>query len=209
MAKFRIKFKLQALELEVEGTRDDLPVIQQAITEQFSGLLQPATMLADGEVPKPVPPAFAGSTPAAVQAKATKRRGRSTGSSNNGNNSGDAAKVALDWQHDASKYGNPLPTWSTQQKAVWLLYILNAEASVPEATAKTLELTFNKHFRTSGQVTQANVGRDLAKLKTPRKNEPAWVSQDTTKTPAPFFLLENGTRGAQKLVAEALGGTTN
>src|SRR4051812_29201836 len=50
MAKFHIKLKLQGLELEVDGTRDDLPVLREALAQQFSGLLGPATDLADGQV---------------------------------------------------------------------------------------------------------------------------------------------------------------
>ena len=30
MAKFHIKLKIQAFELEVDGTRDDLPVLREA-----------------------------------------------------------------------------------------------------------------------------------------------------------------------------------
>jgi hypothetical protein len=48
MSKFHIKLKLQGLELEVEGTRDDLPVIRRSLGQQFEGLLNPATEIAQG-----------------------------------------------------------------------------------------------------------------------------------------------------------------
>ena len=54
MAKFRIRLKVQALELEVDGEREDIPVITSAVQQQFAGLLQPTEAMANGhKLPEP------------------------------------------------------------------------------------------------------------------------------------------------------------
>ena len=54
MAKFHVKLKLQGLELEVEGSRDDIPSIRQSLNQQLAGLLEPATDMAEGKISKPI-----------------------------------------------------------------------------------------------------------------------------------------------------------
>lgn len=46
MAKFRIRLKLQGLELEVDGEREDIPLISSAVQRQLTGLIQPAEAIA-------------------------------------------------------------------------------------------------------------------------------------------------------------------
>lgn len=48
MSKFTIKLKLQGLEMEVEGTKEDAPRIAQQIAKQLGGLLQTPAVLASG-----------------------------------------------------------------------------------------------------------------------------------------------------------------
>ena len=43
MSKIKIKLKLTGFELEIEGSKDDIPQIQQAIGQQIGSLLQPGT----------------------------------------------------------------------------------------------------------------------------------------------------------------------
>lgn len=49
-SKFKIKFKVEKLELEIEGNREDVPLITQALGQQVSGLLAPASDIVQGEI---------------------------------------------------------------------------------------------------------------------------------------------------------------
>ena len=50
MSKFRIKMKLQGLELEIEGAREDASLISRNIGQQVASLMQPAGNIVDGEL---------------------------------------------------------------------------------------------------------------------------------------------------------------
>lgn len=205
MAKFHIKLKIQGFELEVDGTRDELPVLREALSQQFAGLLQPATEIAGGEVVNDVRRIEPSTPPAIVTTAKAKRRARTSAPSSGGVASG--KETAADWRHDTSKYPSPTQAWTTAQKSIWTLYVASKEADVPEMSAKRIELTFNKHFRQAGVVRANNVLRDLGKLKTGSNGEPALVSQDTTKDPSTWYLTDAGIRSAQKLIAQGLGQT--
>lgn len=200
MAKFHIKLTFEKFALEVDGTRDELPVLREALTQQFAGMLQPATELAAGEVveaARPVAPPVV--LPVAKARKKTSRP--APAASSNGNH----AEAAIDWRHDTSKYGSPQQGWTTSQKAIWVLHVASLEANVGEMSGKTIALTFNKHFKQAGLVRPNNVIRDLGKLKAGANGELPLVSQDTTKSPSTWFLTDTGTKSAQKLVMQALG----
>ncbi|MEH2257179.1 hypothetical protein [Nostoc sp.] len=48
--KFKIKLKVTGFELEVEGSREDVPFMAQAVGQQMSGLLIPASNIVEGEI---------------------------------------------------------------------------------------------------------------------------------------------------------------
>ena len=48
MGKFRVRLKLQGLELEIDGERGDIPAITSAVQQEFSSLIKPAEVIADG-----------------------------------------------------------------------------------------------------------------------------------------------------------------
>jgi hypothetical protein len=198
MAKFHVKLKITGFELEIDGTRDEVPVIGHAIGQQLAGFLAPAAEMADGEIPPQ--PVTTVSTPAVDAKRTTRRKNRpaavpSTSETN---------EAAVDWLHDVSKYGTPQQAWTTAEKSVWVVYVAGEVAGVSQMSAKQIALTFNKHFRTSGPIRANNISRDLAKLKqTSGKESP--VGQDTTKTPALWFLTDAGRRFAQALITR---GTT-
>jgi hypothetical protein len=49
MAKFKLTLKIQGLELEVEGEREVIPQLTQAVQKQISGMLTAPAVLADGK----------------------------------------------------------------------------------------------------------------------------------------------------------------
>jgi hypothetical protein len=204
MAKFHIRLKLQGLELEVEGSRDDIPAIRQSLNQQLAGLLGPATDMAEGKTSKPI--TIQSEDDGSSGNGSTKRRRKNRSATARNSSQGESSEdSALDWRHDTARYGSPPQTWSASDKAIWLLYVAKNEANAGEMSGSRLASTFNKQFRQAGQIQTGQVNRDLGRLKTARKGEPPLVSEDITKTPPAWFLTDTGTKHAQKLVAQALG----
>lgn len=202
MSKFRIKLKLQGLELEVEGTKDDLPLLTKSLAHQFEGLIRPAAEMAGGEDNLPIQ-----SNATVINAAEAGKKKRKTKSGQvRSSTPGDAAgERAVDWKHDPSEFGSPLQTWSSVDKSIWTLYVAEQKANVKEMTGTRIAMTFNKHFRQAGPIKTGNVNRDLGKLKVAQDGKPPLVSEDTTQNPPVWFLVEAGINEAKKLVGVARG----
>lgn len=198
--------KVTGLELEIEGTRDDMPIIASSLGQQLSGLLQPSAQIIEGEVVRDVTP----TAPSQPQEDSTRRRRTRRKTGTGSPVSGGAAPEAniVDWRHDPAKYGSPKQEWTTSDKILWTLYVAGEETGTREMNGSQLTRTFNKHFRQAGQVQKANVYRDLGKLKTGRKGELALVPENTTANPTTWFLTDAGVKAAQQLVLNALNQAT-
>jgi hypothetical protein len=192
--------KLQGLELEIEGAREDAAAISQNIGAQLSSMMQPVTGIIDGETP--YKNGFSNSAPQLINVLPKKtRRARQThsGSVADGENS-----QVINFVSSPEKFGNPQQTWKTADKALWLMYVLQENEMGTEFSTKTIVDTFNTHFKQSGKITTSNVTRDVGRLKT---KKPALVGENAGSNPPTWFLVEEGRKRAQGLVAEALGGT--
>lgn len=195
MSKFTIKVKLQALEIEVEGTRDDAPKIYQQLGKQMSGLLQSPAVLAtgngnvvlEGDVPENE-----------VEPGKKPRKPRKGGSG------GRTPAELLNFAHDSAQYGSPLQGWTTAQKAIWFLHVVAQQAKVTQQTATSIAKNFNRLFRAAGQINNGNVMTALEKERL--KGASATVNADMTDGTAKYFLTLTGTAVAQKL---ARGETVN
>lgn len=164
MSKFKIKMKLQGLELEIEGSREDMPIISQNIGQQMAGLLQPAGAIIEGEVVSgrvAAPAILASESPETPKRKTQRRRSQGT----SGGTSGKEASDAVDWRHDSSKFGMPKQDWSLVKKSIWLLYVVLEETKTAEMSAGQIERTFNKHFRQAGAIRGSNVSKYLGQQK--------------------------------------------
>src|SRR6185369_12996681 len=104
MSKFRIKMKLQGLELEIEGSREDAHTITQNLGQQLAGVLKPAGAIIEGEVIQERQPAQIAQPGDQRSNGAKKIRRKRVVSLGNGE---DEAIAALDWAHDSGKYGTP------------------------------------------------------------------------------------------------------
>lgn len=200
MAKFKISLKLTGLELQVEGSRDDVPLMTEAVGRQFAGLLMPASDIVEGEIVSPTTSAL----PAPIEQRTTRKSPRRRSQTGHSSAKPATTEAALDWRHDSSKWGTPQQGWATADKSIWLLYVVANELSVKEMTGRQISSTFNKHFRQAGPIQVFNVNRDLGKLKL---KSPALTSEDTTKDPSAWFLVHAGEQRAQELVTKALGQT--
>jgi hypothetical protein len=200
--KFRVSLKVREFELEIEGSRNDVPLIAQAIGQQMTGLLSPAANIVDGEIieDKKVFPEQDN-----LLRTRKKRSGKSSSvtSSSRHISGDDVEAVALEWVHDPSKWGTPEQSWNTTKKSIWLLFVTSKNLDISELSGKQVAATFNKHFRQSGEVKTSRVNRDLGVLKT--KNKPPFIGENTSQTPSKWYLTQEGEKYAQELVDQALG----
>jgi|SRR5581483_3831758 len=191
MAKFRIRLKVQALELEVDGERQDLPAITNAVQHQLAGMIIDPEVIT--EEPKQLTSGNGSSNGAGGQdedGKKKQRRERRTP------RAGEAAEP-LEFRHDAAKYGNPIQAWTLEEKCIWLLYVLKKSANMNEVSGPVLAATFNKYFKPTGRVHPPHVTIKLAKKK---MENPTPIGQDKDN----YYLTEEGDRQAQQLIQNVL-----
>lgn len=198
MSKFRVKLKMQSFELEIEGNREDSALIGRSIGDQIANVIAPGVNIVEGE--------FASSraqAPASIplvdnsSRRRGPRRGRPAAPAAGETN----GVTAIEFRNDASKYANPTQQWKTADKAIWLLYVVKETTGIAELSTGQIAKTFNTHFRQAKMIAPSNVSRDLGRLKV---STPSLVGEDATKSPAVWYLTEEGVRKAQALIAEAM-----
>lgn len=205
MAKFKISLKVQALEVNIEGEREDIPAISRALSQQLTGLIAPSVGIASlGSDEHEDPQGPSAPQPAQLVEEVKRRTTKKRAASKRPTPGTDATDAPVDWRHDPAKYGSPAQAWSSANKAIWLLYVVSESTDIKELSAKRIADTFNKHFRQAKTILAFNVSRDLGKLK---GKAPALIGEDTTKDPTAWYLTTEGTKAAQALVAKALGRT--
>lgn len=159
--KFKIKLKLTSFELEIEGSREDVPLMAQAVGQQMSGLLLPASGIVEGEIveDKSLPQAPPEPQPKPRRKPASRRR--STASTSLTSNGKNLVVAAVDWRHDPSKWGNPQQDWTTADKSIWLLYVISKElASLNCQGVQFLQLSIN----TFANLVKSGRGKSIAIL---------------------------------------------
>ncbi len=197
MSKFKVKLKIQAFELEIEGTREDIPLISQNIGDEIAGLLEPAANIVEGqEVKKEI------KSSAVFASQNNNRRSSKRPRAIKSNEQASQAESAANWEHKPERWGIPQQNWTTAKKAIWLLYVVKEELGINEFTANSIAVTFNKHFYQSKTIQAGNISRDLGKLKLKPQTP---VSENTTKEPFAWYLTLEGVKYAQQLVQEARG----
>lgn len=198
MSKFKVKLKIQAFELEIEGSREDIPLISQNIGNEIAGLITPAANIVEGKEIKneTIAPSLAPLTHTSNRRSLKKTRNIKS------NEQAASTDVAINWEHKPEKWGVPPQNWTTAKKAIWLLYVVKEETGITELTANAIAATFNKHFYQSKTIQAGNTGRDLGKQKLKPQTP---ISENTTKDPSMWYLTLEGIKHAQKLVQEARG----
>jgi hypothetical protein len=95
----------------------------------------------------------------------------------------------------------PKQAWSGWQKILWVLYVIGKETGQTEVSGPAIAETFNTLFKQFGLLAKQSMPRDLGGMK--KKRTPALVLDNPTQTPITWFVTEEGTREAEKLVADA------
>lgn len=195
MSKFKFKMKLEGLEIEMEGSKDDIPLMASSLGNHLAGLMQPATEMPGVSNGSNGPGGIKTIDHAEREVAPARKRKRSTSSQS----AKDGSSDAIEWQHDSTKYGNPQQAWNPTKKALWLLYVVSQEVRLTQISASQITNTFNKKFKQAGVVRGSNISRDLGKAKT---RSPSLTGENTTKNPSEWYLTEAGVREAQAAVAE-------
>jgi hypothetical protein len=198
LSRFKIKFKIQGLELEIEGDRRDVGLISRAVGDQVAGLVAPTNEIVDGERAA-VPRGMIDITPQPAEKKPRKRA--ATGTRNNAG----SAPTAIDFVHEPQRFGTPTQKWRATQKAMWLIFAVGELKQATQLNAGTIFATVNKHFRQAGLLQRSNVARDLGRVKLKNGETPPLVGEDTTKSPTEWFLTDEGKRNVSGLITESLG----
>lgn len=191
MAKFKVNVELK---LNIEGEREDIPLLAANLRQAIAGTLDPTAQVARGELPpaKPVESrTIESDTSKSEEKKTPRRRSKST----------ETEKTQpFTWVHDAAKWGFPKQEWNTRDKSIWLLHVGGAEVSAKEMTPTEVAVTFSKLFKPAGQLRPSNVSRDLGNA---RSENPAPVSLDVNT--GKFFLTTAGIAAAEQLCRAAKG----
>jgi hypothetical protein len=204
VTKFRVKLKLTGLELEVEGSREDVPLLTKSIASQLAGVMMPAANIVEGKAtPLLGREAIPGTAqlvqqPAASVRAPRKRRAPFSG----GDGVQNAAATSIVWQHDADTWGAPQQSWKAVDKTVWLLYVAKQVGATPEMSVMQMVTTFDKLFRTAGRLNKGNIARDFTKL---NSEPPPKVQMNGTVDPATWYLTDAGIKHAENLVKAARG----
>jgi hypothetical protein len=206
MSKFRVKLELSGLKLEIEGSREDVPLLTRNIAEQLAGVIMPAARIVEGKaIPALGRDSIASSgavvtqTVPAASRTARKRRSPSVGG---GRAQSGGASAPILWQHDANTWGNPLLTWKAVDKSVWLLYVAKQVGAAGEMSVNQMVTTFDRLFRTAGKLNVGNIARDFGKL---NAEPPSKVQMNGTVEPATWYLTDAGINHAEALVRTARG----
>jgi hypothetical protein len=202
MSKFRVKLKLTGLELEIEGSREDVPLLTSNVAAQLAGALMPAANIAEGKARPllardPIPATATVVAPIPSARTSRKRRSNSSGGGDGASNDG-----ALIWQHDANTWGNPLLKWKAVEKAIYLLYVAKQIGVADQMTVWQMVQTFERHFRTAGKLNKGNIVRDFKNL---NSEPPPKVQMNGSATPAAWYLTDAGIKIAENLVKAARG----
>jgi hypothetical protein len=194
MSNFKITMKLSGFELEIEGSKDVIPNIQQALSQQLSGLLQPGAGFID-ESPQ-LPMKTIEAHPVMPSVRNGKPRKRSAPSLSPRSNGSESEGALESWPRDVSKYTSPTQAWSTRDKALWVLYVAQKENIASEVSGIQIRDTFNLHYRQAKTINLSNVNRDLGRVKG------QLVGEDVKKSPPCWFLMEAGTVTVEQKIKE-------
>jgi hypothetical protein len=201
MPKLDIDFEITGLKLKIKGESDDVGGKIANLQTQVQNLIGTIASLTQGAATvNGAPPQTSVAPSRLIEAEASNATDTKNRRPSPLKGKPAAPKAeAIDFKHDAEKYGFPKQEWYTAQKAMWLLFMLTNDGIATEMTAPIIAATFNKHFKSFKTILSHNVSRDLAK----EKGKTGAVNSDAMKSPETWHLLESGKRQMAALIAEA------
>jgi hypothetical protein len=186
------ELKISGLKIRVSGERDEANAVVRALTGQVLDAVRPALT---------APAADSNGRGGALEIEPpqtqTERRPRKRSPKTAALAAASPASTGIDFRHDPGKYGNPLQTWKVVDKCIWLLYVLDQLANKKDISSADLAVTYNRHFKATGQLYLRHIPRELGRAKT--KN-PSFVGEDNSL----WFLTDAGKKRAKDLIKETL-----
>ncbi len=209
MPKLEVEFEITGFKLRIKGESEDVAARVIDVQRKMQGAFQALGTVADGAIspntPVPRPPQLptlpngdGSSNGAAAAASPSRRTRRGSGATPR------TVSTAIELTHDAQTYGFPREDWNTATKAMWLLYILEKQASVQEASAPVIAETFNKYFRRFKAIRPNLVARDLASAQT----KGGTVGNNANVHPQAWYLLDSGKKEIEAKIREAANSAT-
>ncbi len=200
-----IELLVEKFRLRVTADRDEIPQVTANLARQFAGMLEPAAGLATNSPPRKVIP----SSPSPEVNGNDKENGNSneTRKANRKNARADGVGAAsksepINYVHDSGNWGFPQQEFTTLEKAVYVLYIVEQMTTKTELPAGVITATFNKHYKQAGQVRPSNISKYLGAA---RSQRPSPVDLNTTAEPNAWFLTSEGKKIAEQLVMKSRG----
>lgn len=177
----------------MEGSKEEVAQITANVSTQLKGLTSPSLLqdIANTEEANAIEIVALPSALKQTKKRAKKPNGQTSSTTKN------QSKEAIDYKLDTKKYNSPTQEWSTQQKALWVLYVAKHEASRGQLSASLIATTYNKHHKQSGTIWSNNVSRDFGKIK---QGSSALVGEDTRVTPGEWYLTDKGVATVQNLI---------
>jgi hypothetical protein len=179
MSKFSVKIKLQGLEIEVEGSQDLAPRIAQRVGEQIGAIVKPPLLIEMGK--------NNGAGSESLDEDKGKPKKKKSG--------GKASADDVTFTHDPVQHGSPAQAWTTTQKAIWLLYVINSDKPL---SGYSISKAFNKYFKSAGAIIGGNVNKGLEKERL--KGTSATVGVDMADGTSRYYLTEAGKAMGAKLI---------
>lgn len=199
MSKLEVEFELTGLKFKISGERDDVSGALANLQQQVASLVQSAASAAGVLNGKGIATPQNVTTQGAPQTLEAAPKGLSSGRGNKARRGSGSSKVsadAIEFRHNAEKYGFPKQDWNTANRAMWLLYILEMQTEHKEVTAGVLAATFKRHFKQFGDILKHNITRDLGLA----KGKTGYVNSDSSHDPETWFLLADGKKAMEALI---------
>ena len=183
--KIKVRLKITGLELDFEGTQDDVPQVGRNLGQAISNLLTAGPNLAGGQIPTVTVNAQDNGTPAGG-GRRSPNRARRSGTKED--------KRTVKWAYDGQAYGLPRQSWSGNDKAIWILYVAEKTLNLNRMGASQIANTFNEHYQAAKRIHRGNVYNGLDALRSSEKT-PVGKTDDGM-----FFLTEEGYKVVEKLI---------
>jgi len=211
MSNIDFEFELTGLKIKIKGDGEDVSGKVAQLQRQVHSLMSTIGALAQGTAsPSPHPNVHENGAGQLLDATQTRPVLENPASLNGSrrrrqrrNPSGAPKQTAeaIDFKHDAEKYGFPKQIWTTSQKAMWMIFVLGEHGDEKEFSASVIAATFNKHFKSFGTIRMQNVLRDLGK----EKGKSGAVNSDASQDPMKWYLLDAGKKLIPALIEESKG----
>ncbi len=104
----------------------------------------------------------------------------------------------VEWEHDAGRYGMPLPSWGKTDIALWFLYVAKANTGESSFSRSQIAESINKNFKPERRLREETLLKELSAYKRGKKIYVREVAPDR------YTLTEEGERYVESLIAQSI-----